>query len=211
MAINICPLAADWGNLGDWAAVLIGAGSLAVAMISAVIALLGAAAVAFLAWQANRQVARQDAADSSIRAREADVLQIAFEGEVGLLVVDLGTLVGLVGEGSRYESEPDVRANFAERTKLLRLPVVEAHFDRLHVLPDDICYTLARLRSGLSVLELAAEAGQQGSVDQIASFTLKIRRSCQRMHIESRRLHALLKEWREKLIANGNWGHAASA
>lgn len=200
MAIEICPLASDWGSVADWAAVFVGAWSLAVAMVAAVIALLGAAAVAYLAWQANRQVGLVDAENADVRGREADVLKVLFEPEIGVLGVAIGTCLGFVSEDGDYKTNPQTRQLFARKVKLLALPAVEAHFDRLHVLPGEICHAIARLRGRLGVLQVMADATLYADSAQIDHGTPLMRDSCEEMRNECRRLNALLKARRKELL-----------
>jgi hypothetical protein len=171
MAVEICPLSIDWGNAADWASVAIGALGVAAAVMSVVVALLGAIAVAYLAFQANRlgfKGARQAEAQ---RRRETDLLMILFEGELSLIDLRLQSAeIAFDAPGEDYADSLTKREEVAKWAAMAELPEIDAHFARIHVLPDPVANAIARLKGTLSVVRMTAAAGV--SMDVVDSKTL---------------------------------------
>jgi len=190
-------ISGDIGSLADWAAVIVG-------MAAALVALAGAVAVAYLGRQANKQVSRTDAENSRIRQREADILTILFEGEVGMLAISLATFLKYVeSDGQRYAHDSEVRVAVARRSETLAIPEVDAHFDRLHVLPDELCYSLSRLKGTLSLLRTTVNAGELASDEQAVGVLEALEKTARRMHSEAQLIHGVMKARRVFLVPAG--------
>ncbi|KAB7769323.1 hypothetical protein CKY51_06970 [Xanthomonas maliensis] len=169
MASEFCPLAADWGNVADWAAVVVAVAGAGIAAVAAVIALAGACAVGYLGWQANALVKRSGIDASNAIRREADLLTILFEPELHLFRISIGSVRALVEvEDAPYADSLDTRNRVAEHLRTVTLPEITGKFDRLHVLPSNFGYAIARLKGGLSALQEVADIarGMSGAVAQ---------------------------------------------
>ncbi|KLB44567.1 hypothetical protein XEUV259_19150 [Xanthomonas euvesicatoria] len=153
-----CPLAEDIGNLADWAAVAV--------------ALFGAIAVFQLSRAANatargvKRVAEREARDRrAAAAREGRLLLIYLENEFRQALTAFGTLAtGLdVVDHDSFIDSGYARAQFLSEADGISLKLSREMFHRLHVLVDKDAHDIARVVSGLSVLQQAA--AETASID----------------------------------------------
>ncbi|QGL88385.1 hypothetical protein FEO91_08730 [Stenotrophomonas maltophilia] len=192
----------DFGSLADWAAVAVGGCALLVAVASALIALAGAAAVAFLAWQANRQVKRIDERDGRVRQREADLLMLMLEAQIGMLGVSLRSLVSYLQDAGRaYESDAAVRAAAADRVASLSIAEVDENFHRLHVLPNEVGYSLARLKGALGALRTTVEAGRHARDPDTKGVHSAMEQITQKLLVEVDKVVQAIKSRRKQLFS----------
>ncbi|WP_395137045.1 hypothetical protein [Stenotrophomonas geniculata] len=125
MAIEICPLASDIGNLADWAAVAVAA--------------LGAVAVFMLSRAANRTATasfqlsqRIQQSQDELQLRELRILLSELSEEVGRVLYHVVT----INHSSNQAPESWVDGDIAQAVQCLALPVADRERDRLHILPD---------------------------------------------------------------------------
>lgn len=133
MAIEICPLAADVGNLADWAAVAVAA--------------VGAAAVFMLSRAANRtadasfRLTQQiEERENALHRREARLLASELLTEVNYQWAEAQKIARYVKlERIVWGGERGV----ARTIQLLAMPIAERERDRLHLLPDHAAAAVA--------------------------------------------------------------------
>jgi hypothetical protein len=146
----ICPLAIDWGNVADWAAVVVGAlaagGTIAVAFSANRTSKRAAA----IAEEATRIAARQHGEAVTLREETARIIGRLLLHEVSVLPVRLERVtralraVGLES-GVRAWAEK-VHVAIADLDSPL-LPNAELAEDRIHTLPPGLGADLATLIS----------------------------------------------------------------
>ncbi|MEA9550499.1 hypothetical protein VC253_01305 [Xanthomonas campestris] len=158
MAVGICPLAADVGNLADWVGVLVGG--------------LAAGGTIWIAWLARktseratqiaheaREIAQQQHAEAiQLRTGTARILGSLLGLEVMTIPIKLGVVLKKLDAVLRVW--PDEHKYVTELEWILNeltttfLPTTEQAQDRLHNLPDDHGDAIARLAAmatGLAV------------------------------------------------------------
>ncbi|PPU15848.1 hypothetical protein XacyCFBP2565_08620 [Xanthomonas arboricola pv. corylina] len=182
MAIEFCPLAAEWGNVADWAAVIIAVAGAGIAAVAAAIALAGAGAVGYLGWQANALVKRSEIDASNAISREADLLTILFEPELHLFGVGIGSVRRMVEvEDAPFADSRLTRDLVADHLRALTLPEITGNFERLHVLPSNFGYAISRLKGRLSALQAVAEIARGMSGEHAREFAEMIIESSSRL------------------------------
>lgn len=150
MAIEFCPLTADWGNWADWAAVVIGMGAAA-----------GTIAVATVANQTSKQAAEIARQATLIAKQQLDVTVATDKANariVGQLILhevsDLPCRIFVQYQRATrrraYDSEgeligADVPTLFeaVQDCSTLFLPVTQKVQDRIHLLPEKLGEQLA--------------------------------------------------------------------
>lgn len=151
MAIEICPLAADWGNWADWAAVLVGTAAAAATVT-----------VARLAHKTSKQaveIAQQQRTEEN-NEREAKARIVAWL--VANEASELPLLIQQQYQGATRHMAPGLDPDFSVAnvisfadalTRGLQsfLPSAEKVQDRIHVLPeflgDDLAILIAKSRT----------------------------------------------------------------
>lgn len=140
MAIQMCPMAADFGNLADWAAVAVAlAGAVAVFMLSR-----AANRTANASLELNKMI---QARDDELHRRERRLLAREIYVEVNVVWGEVQKIRRSIHHASRFWSGED---GLARSIQQLELHVAERERDRLHVLPGasalDIADAQIRIR-----------------------------------------------------------------
>jgi len=148
MAIDICPLAKDIGNLADWAAVAV--------------ALLGAIAVFMLGRAANRTAnasleltRRIQQREDALQRRETRLLSSELLTEVNLTWAEVQKIAGAMGYVKHgWNGE----RGLAQAIQQLSLPTADRERDRLHILPDVTASDVADAQMRIRQLKVHAHA-----------------------------------------------------
>jgi hypothetical protein len=147
MAIAICPLAMDTGNLADWAAV--------------VVAAIGAIAVFMLSRAANRTAN----ASLQLTRRFQDRENLLLERESRLLlsevatdVIEASSAIEAINNLDKQDVESWTAGNgIAQALEGLSLRVADRERDRLHLLPDYAAFGISDAQYRISQLQMMAE------------------------------------------------------
>ncbi|MDV2450642.1 hypothetical protein [Xanthomonas hortorum] len=161
--IEFCPLEAAWGNLADWAAVVVGVGAAVATTVVAVLAHRTSKRAAEIAEEATKIAAQQH--DEFIKTREANgkIVGRVLVHEVSQLPVELFALrescKRVLARGlPRTEAEVEFLEKILKRAARSFLRGTEQSEDRLHTLPDTIGNDLAVLIGyNRSLNEMSAE------------------------------------------------------
>lgn len=153
--MGMCPLAADWGNVADWAAVVIGLGAVVATTVVAVLAQRTskrateiAEKAADIAEEATRIAAQQHQEFLSTKDANGQIVGRILVHEVSQLPVEL---YALRERCKRIIDRGEPRKEVAQVENLLKscskplLRGTEQSEDRLHTLPDAIRNDLAVL------------------------------------------------------------------
>lgn len=135
MGIEICPLAADWGNWADWAGVMVAAA--------------GALAVFWLGVSANRMSNESlrinnelKVAAEELRDREARLLARLLLPEISIAANGFSGILAVLECGDSHE-ELEARAGWRNGLQSairgMDLPTCRQNFERLHLLPEEVC------------------------------------------------------------------------
>jgi len=140
MAIEICPLAQDIGNLADWAAV-------AVALLGAVaVFLLGRAAnrTANASFELTRRIKQRE---DELELREMRLLSNELLTDVNLTLAEVQKVAGAMGYVKHGWNGEGGISQIIQR---LSLATADRERDRLHILPDvtasDVAEAQLRIR-----------------------------------------------------------------
>ncbi|WP_127159250.1 hypothetical protein [Xanthomonas arboricola] len=204
MAIRFCPLAAEWGNVADWAAVVVAVAGAGIAAVAAVVALAGAVAVGYLGWQANALVKRSEIDALNAISREADLLTILFEPELHLFGIGIGAVQKMVEvQDAPYADSRVTRNRVADHLRALTLPEITKKFERLHVLPSNFGYALSRLKGRLSALQEVADIARGMDGENAREFAKMIIESSSRLKDSGKEI-AKIAEARRMEIFGGS-------
>lgn len=149
MAIEICPLAADWGNLADWAAVVVaGAGALAVWLVTK---------ASNRTASASHELARQlKERDEETRSADRSVLTTLIYGEILTAKSAYEELLEELAQENSFdwtvESERTLQF-VAQLSKGPPLHRTKESSQRLNLLPRELGQQIAR---GISMVDLCA-------------------------------------------------------
>jgi len=147
-----CPLAEDVGNAADWA-------SVAVALVLGIAVYLLSRAANATAHQAKVISEQEATLRREAAAREGRLLLIYLDNEFRQALTDLNALatgLDIVGHDA-YVTNGHTRDQFAANVRAVSLKLSQEVFPRLHVLNDDDAHDIARLISGVTVMQHAAE------------------------------------------------------
>ncbi|WP_445391054.1 hypothetical protein [Stenotrophomonas maltophilia group sp. vghtpe118] len=142
MAIEFCPLEADWGNIADWAAVVVGVFAAAGTIWVASIANSTSRGAAKTAKDAKDIAAQQHNEAVALREGTARILGSLLAAEVLVLPTKLGAVLRSLDKV--IPSGPADPHNRATTEWILGelgrtfLPSTEESLDRLHNLPDSL-------------------------------------------------------------------------
>lgn len=148
MTIEVCPLAADWGNWADWAAVAVAiAGTIAVLSLGVRTNALGRAANG-IALESRRSADASDRERAAVAKAERELLLIYLSGEVAGAASRLGGLRNEVNDAA-IAQRAKVDEAFA-RTLLARLavekfPRTEECIPRIHLVGNPEAALLVRV------------------------------------------------------------------
>lgn len=150
MAIEFCPLEADWGNLADWAAVIVGIGAAVGTILVATAANRTSKDAAKIAKEAKDIAEQQHDQAVALKENIARILGSLLAVEIAILPMRLGALL------RDYDAavEPMKLHKIAGDTKFSAvigdmeaafLPAAEGAFDQIHNLPDEVGARLATM------------------------------------------------------------------
>lgn len=179
MAIEMSPLAVDWGSVADWVAAAIATVGVVIASTGVFVALAGAIAVAWLAYEANRISFKDKMEAERLRSREADLLTLLFEADLTWVELRLrASHEAMTSVHSDYATNPEKRAWVSQWISEATMPEVDANFGRIHVLPDRFANALARLKGSLSTLRVMAsvsiELNDQHAIELAKSVSVAL-------------------------------------
>lgn len=156
MAIEFCPLAAEWGNVADWAAVVVGALAAGGTIGVAVSANRTSKRAAAIAEEATKIAAQQHGEAVKLREENARIIGrillyevTALPARMAMMVRDLDTGIDVQNRQIRDGGAMTRALDEAERALL---PGAERVEDRIHNLPDSIGADLATLIGGSRTL-----------------------------------------------------------
>ena len=169
--MTICLLSTDWGNVADWAAVVVGVGAAVATTVVAVLAHRTSKRAAEIAEEATRIAGQQHAEAVTLREETARIIGRLLLNEVSTLPIRLQQVkeaLGMAGfEPGVHKWAVAVRAAIAELEGPL-LPSAELAEDRIHTLPRRLGADLAMLigrardaRSGVAQIQALVD----GAVD----------------------------------------------
>lgn len=142
MAIEFCPLEADWGNIAEWAAVVVGVFAAAGTIWVASVANRTSRDAAKIAKDAKDIAAQQHKEAVALREGTARILGSLLVTEIIVLPTKLGAVLRNLDEVMPSgPADPHNRATtewiLGELGKTF-LPTTEESLDRLHNLPDSL-------------------------------------------------------------------------
>lgn len=149
MAIEFCPFETDWGNVADWAAVLVGIVAAGVTIRVAIIANQTSKEAAAIAKDAKDIAKQQHDEGVQVRNGIARILGRLLVAEVLIAPEKLGAV--LQGIDSILPQGPASAYNRATTEWVMSelhqtfLPTTEESLERLHNLPDALGNELAQL------------------------------------------------------------------
>lgn len=147
MALEVCPLAAEWGNLADWAGVVVaGAGAVAVWLISK---------AANRTASASLELAKQlKDRDDEIRSADRTVLVTLIYGEIQAAKVEYEDLLEELVQSDGFDWTVGSDKTLQLVASMSRGPALERTKEssqRLNLLPVALAEQIAR---GISMMEL---------------------------------------------------------
>lgn len=150
MTIGFCPLAADWGNVADWAAVCVGAAAAGATVWVALLAHATSKRSTDIAEEAKKIAQQQHDQTEELRDNIARILGSLLQVEIATLPMRLGALLRdfdvavapikrreIVGDRKFSAVIGDLNAAF--------LPAAEGAFDQIHNLPKELGAGLASM------------------------------------------------------------------
>lgn len=187
MAINFCPLEVDWGNGAEMAAV--------------VVAVIGAAAVAWLALQANKMTNSSARDAKRLRGIESDALLIMFEADLKALRFQLRDASALVAfdEGDDELANVEELEKFFSKVEKMELTEITKHFSRIHVLPHNVAPVCALVLGNLSALK-RQESVILGMETPSSLVKISLQRSLDAVFKPVDHLYELAKKRRQELV-----------
>lgn len=169
----ICPLSTDWGNVADWAAVLVGVGAAVATTVVAVLAHRTSKRAAEIAEEATKIAAQQHREAVALREETARIIGRLLLHEVLRLPVRLECVATALDEAG---FQPGVMAWAAAVHSAIAdldvplLPSAELAEDRIHTLPPGLGADLAYLISHARDLRDGA-ARIRGIADRASDFS----------------------------------------
>ncbi len=157
----ICPLAVDWGNAADWAAVVVGLGAAAATVFVAIAANRTSMKAAEIAEQSKGIAQQQHAETVALREGNARVIGRLLLTEIGSLPARLDMIRRMVDQSTTIEGGPSVtnvkmfKAALGEAQADLT-PTSVSVLDRIHNLPDVLGADLATLIGNCQALNTIA-------------------------------------------------------
>ncbi|WP_329763966.1 hypothetical protein [Stenotrophomonas geniculata] len=180
--------------------------SVAVGIFSAFVALFGAAAVAYLAWQANRQAKTahdnlanhtqrelKEKADSAVRKERVILCYLRSELDT-IEIWSRNLLKSLEDENNaaldRYSTELPVRQKMSDGVKDIRLPKMDAMLPSFHECSPGIAARLARTLGTFEVVRfsLTRNAGWASRTPGSTKAKIKSWRSVHRVLLENTKI-----------------------
>lgn len=149
MAIEFCPLEADWGNIADWAAVVVGFGAAIATIFVATAANRTSRQAAKIAEDAKDIAGQQH--DEAVKLREgtARILGSLLCPEILVVPTKLSVVIRSLDEVLQNGvAEPENRNQtewILAELQLTFLPSTEESLDRLHNLPEGLGDDLAQV------------------------------------------------------------------
>ncbi|PZT45632.1 hypothetical protein A7X92_00485 [Stenotrophomonas maltophilia] len=140
MAIEFCPLEADWGNIAEWAAVVVGVFAAAGTIWVASVANRTSRGAANIAKDAKDIAAQQHKEAVALREGTARILGSLLAAEILVLPTKLGAVLRSLDQV--LPAGPDDADNRGTTEWIIGelgrtfLPSTEESLDRLHNLPD---------------------------------------------------------------------------
>ncbi len=161
----ICPLAVDWGNLADWAAVVMGLGAATATVFVAIAANRTSRKAAEIAEQSKGIAQQQHDETVALREGNARVIGRLLLTEIGSLPARLDMICRMLAESLTIEDGPSVRDLVKFRAALGEAqanltPTSVSVLDRIHNLPDLLGADLARLIGNCQALNTIASRVQ---------------------------------------------------
>lgn len=176
--MEICPLAADWGNWADWAAVFVGSVAALGTIWVATLANGTSKRAAEIAEEAKTIAQQQHKEAVYLREAQARILGRQLLYEVLAVPARLSALSRRWGSAVTLEDPPNI-VNGTEFLRVLKeskvplLPGAQRVEDRIHNLPDSLGADLATLIGGTHTLyELTRKVQERvkPATPAIASF-----------------------------------------
>ncbi|MEN5095634.1 hypothetical protein [Stenotrophomonas sp. TWI1409] len=168
-----CLLSTDWGNVADWAAVLVGVGAAVATTVVAVIAQRTSKRATEIAEEATKIAAQQHGEAVALREETARIIGRLLLHEVSRLPVRLQCITKALGEAGFQSGVINwaaaVHAAIADLDVPL-LPSAELAEDRIHTLPPGLGADLAYLISHARDVRDGA-ARIHGIVDRASDFS----------------------------------------
>lgn len=157
MRVEICPLAADFGNWADWAAVVVGAAAAGGTIVVAALANRTAKRAAEIAEEATKIAGQQHGEAVKLREENARIIGRLLLYEIIALPARLSALLktwefAVDFEGSLRIKDGLQAMHALDEAEFPLLPGAEKVEDRIHQLPDSIGADLATLIGGSRTL-----------------------------------------------------------
>lgn len=161
-AMAMCPLAVDWGNAADWAAVVVGLGAAVATTFVAVLAHRTSKRATEIAEKATEIAAQQHGEAVKLREENARIIGRLLLYEVAALPAHLDALAAAWEDAISWNT-PEKITNGKQVIRVLEgvsrslLPGAERVEERIHNLPDSLGADLATLiGGGRTLAEIAA-------------------------------------------------------
>lgn len=149
MAIEFCPLETDWGNIADWAAVLVGIAAAVGTILVATIANKTSKEAAQIAKDAKEIAQQQHNEGVQLRNGIARILGSLLIAEVLIVPNKLGVVLrsidGILPRGPVDAMNRSTTEWIMNELHQTFLPSTEESLERLHNLPDTLGNELAQL------------------------------------------------------------------
>lgn len=151
MAIEICPLVADFGNWADWAAVVVGLGAAAGTIWVASVANRTSRRATEIADDAKAIAKQQHEQALAQQRANAEILGRLLLHEIASLPMRLAALRAPIAQAVKIEDgtvlieDSDLLRQLLEDAKFSVLPESERVLSRIHDLPDGLGADLATL------------------------------------------------------------------
>lgn len=158
----ICPLAVDWGNVADWAAVVVGVGAAVATTFVAVLAHRTSKRATEIAGKATEIAAQQHGEAVKLREENARIIGRLLLYEVVSLPAHLSALLEAWEDGIDWNSPATITKGkqllgVLDGVSRSLVPGAERVEERIHNLPDSIGADLATLiGGGRTLTEIAA-------------------------------------------------------
>ncbi|WP_155760483.1 hypothetical protein [Stenotrophomonas maltophilia] len=163
MVIELCPLAAEVGNLADWAGVAVGFGAAVATIVVAGIAQSTSRKATAIAEEAKGIARMQYDAAEALRRDNARILGRLLLVEVTTLPAVVAALARgwnqaiMLGDGTFGVADPRAFVQTLAEATLPFMPAAQAAEDRIHNLPNDLGADLASLiGAGRALNDLAS-------------------------------------------------------
>lgn len=153
----ICPLAVDWGNVADWAAVSVGALAAVGTIYVAISANRTSKRAAAIAEEATKIAAQQHGEAVKLREENARIIGRLLLYEVIALPARMAAMIKSLEAGVDFGGDHRIQDGGAmnhalDEAERALLPGAERVEDRIHNLPDSLGADLATLIGGSRTL-----------------------------------------------------------